>query len=364
MSPGALLGRVGLVVAGLLVGSLGAELLARAVRPASHADLLFNSPDASPLGLYVVDPHLLMVPSPGFSAEVRSLDYRVPVRINEAGVRGDRVVPGGWLAVGDSFTLSVQVIEAETFSGRLAEHTGVQVHNAGVDGYSTWQALRRYEQLDDRLQTEGVLLTFFLGNDFQDNERFPHVLSRSEHLVAGSPIPRQPTPALEGLLLRHSHLYAHYRIWRRQQLLTRGEDPMQVGWRDELSIFSRQGTDRLARLVGSTEQALQQLATTVRKRGDRLVVAIAPPAFVVDTARVEATFGVVGLDPEEADLAAPGRVLAGILARLGVEACDLAPALEAGATDAEPLYFTFDGHWTPAGHAIVAAAVADCLEAE
>ena len=36
-----------------------------------------------------------------------------------------------------------------------------------------------------------------------------------------------------------------------------------------------------------------------------LIVAIAPPAFVIDTARMAPTFSLVGLDPQQAALEAP-----------------------------------------------------------
>ncbi len=360
MSARSWLGRLGLVAGGLLLGALGAEGLGRAMAPAANADLLFNSPDASPEGLYVMDPQVLMVPSAGFAGDVRSLGYAVPLRINAHGVRGAEGQTGGWLAVGDSFTLSVQVTEEDTFAGRLAAGLGVPVHNAGVDGYSTWQALGRYEQLDDALETDTVLLTFFLGNDLQDNDRFPHVLRQSTQLVAGAPIPRRSLPVHEALLLRYSYLYAHYRIWQRQQGLQAGDDPQRQGWRDELSIFSTEGRGRLGQLQGQTERALGALRDAVRRRGDRLVVAIAPPAFVVDPERLAATFQVVGLDAAQADLDAPARAVEGALRRLGIPSCDLVGPLRAAAE--EPLYFTFDGHWTPAGHAVVADALATCAE--
>lgn len=358
-----MVGRLGLVVGGLLLGAVLAEGLARVVAPAASADLLFNSPDASPVGLYVLDPQVLMVPSPGFSASVRSLGYHVPLAINQQGVRGAEGVTGGWLAVGDSFTLSVQVTEQETFSGRLSQALGTPVHNAGVDGYSTWQALGRYRQLDAALGVDTVLLTFFLGNDFQDNDRFHHILRQSTQLVAGAPIPRQHLPPLEALLLRHSYLYAHWRIWDRQQGIQSGADPQRQNWLDELSIFSTQGKGRLSQLQGGTERALRDLRDQVRQRGDRLLVAVAPPAFQVVPERMEATFSVVGLDPAQADLDAPARAVEGILKRLDIARCDLVAPLRAAATTGESLYFTFDGHWTPAGHAVVAQAVQACAGA-
>ncbi len=354
------LGRLGLLVGGLVFGAVLAEGLARMVAPASNADLLFNSPDASPEGLYVMDPEVLMVPSPGFSATVRSLGYHVPLAINRHGVRGSEDRTGGWLAVGDSFTLSVQVSESDTFSERLAGALGSPVHNAGVDGYSTWQALGRYRQLDSALGVSTVLLTFFLGNDFQDNDRFPHVLRQSTQLVAGAPIPREHLPVHEAALLRYSYLFAHWRIWQRQRDLRGGADPQRQGWRDELSIFSAEGRGRLGQLQRGTEQALKALREEVRQRGDRLLVAVAPPAFQVVPDRLEATFSVVGLDPSQADLDAPAQAVEGILQRLDIPRCDLVAPLRAAAATGEALYFTFDGHWTPAGHAVVADALVEC----
>ncbi len=363
MSGRGLWGRLALVLGGLVLGAGLAECLARIVAPSASADLLFNAPDASPKGLYVMDREVLLVPAAGFTAEVQSLGYRVPLRINSLGLRGPEPTPGGWLAVGDSFTLSVQVTEEETFAQRFAQVREEAVHNAGVDGYSTWQALRRYRQLDDALGVEKVLLTFFLGNDFQDNDRFPHVLRQSTQLVHGAPIPRQHLPWIQAFFLRHSYLAAHWRIWNRKRGLQSGKDPQRQAWLDELSIFSNQGKGRLAQLKPGTERALTEFREETRQRGDHLLVAVAPPAFQVDPARMEATFRVVGLDPAEADLDAPLRAVQGILRRLGLAGCDLVSPLRDAAESGEHLYFTFDGHWTPAGHAVVAQTLRDCAEA-
>ena len=119
-----LLGRLLLVVFGLLIGTLAAEMLSRMVRPDASADLLFGSPESSPMGLYVVDHDTLLTPRPGFTGAIRSPGYRVDLRINEVGLRGPpaaEVSGTQWLAVGDSFTMSVQALTvARQFSGRLS----------------------------------------------------------------------------------------------------------------------------------------------------------------------------------------------------------------------------------------------------
>ena len=115
-------------------------------------------------------------------------------------------------------------------------------------------------------------------------------------------------------------------------------------------------------LSRGSQRALAQLRDDVKRRGDKLVVALAPPAFVVEEARREATFTLVGLDPATADVDGPARAVSAELTKLGVSTCDLTPALRQAAGSGEALYFTYDGHWTAAGHRVVADALVDCLQ--
>lgn len=363
----AALGRAALVLGGLVLGLLAAEGVARVVRPAGHADLLFDSPDASPRDLYVIDPELVLVPRPGFADTIRSQGYAVPLAFDRDGVRatpGAAPATGGWAVAGDSFTLAVQVPLEETFGARVGAALGTPVHNLGVDGYSTWQATRRAARLDASRQTSGVLLTFFLGNDLQDNERFPHVLRTVEGRAAGTPIPRPEVALWKSLLLRHSAIYAHLRVWQRARGLQSGDDPARQRWQEELAIFSDEGGPVLQRLMPATRRALGEARDAARSRGDTLMVALAPPAFVVHPDRLASTFEVVGLDPARATPDAPRDAVAGELRRLGIRTCDLTPPLRAAAEAGETLYFTYDGHWTAAGHAVVAEALLACLSEE
>ncbi len=202
MTAQALLGRLALLVGGLLLGLVLADQGARLISPHGAADLLFGAPDDAPQGMYLTDPELVYRPKPGFEGTLRSLGYRVPLRFNRLGLRGPELAEPKdsprWLAVGDSFTLSPQVPEAETFQGRMSAQGRVELLNAGVDGYSTWQATRRYQELAEQVALDGVLLTFFLGNDYEDNRRFRSELDRARSRPAGQPIsaatPRPTSP--------------------------------------------------------------------------------------------------------------------------------------------------------------------------
>ena len=354
--------RVLLVPAGLLAGLVLAESAAWVISPPGNSDLLFDAYEALPRGFYVTDRELLAAPAPGFTGELRTLGRFVPLRINRAGLRGPNAPPGGWLVLGDSFTMALQVPEEQTFGARLQAATGQTFHNGGVDGYSTWQALGRYQRLAPKVRPRAVLLVFFLGNDLGDNERFPSVLQGARDDPTGMPLPFEKISATTRLLMGYSHLYAHLRVWRRGQVLRRKEHRFFQQWRDELVIFTRQGTALLTRQAGPTEAALRALKEQTDRRGHQLLVALAPPAFQVMPARVEATLRSVGLDPSAASLDAPHRRVQGILHRLGISSCDLVPALRASVKRGDAPYFAFDGHWTRAGHQVVADTVAGCLK--
>ena len=146
--------------------------------------------------MYITDREQSLRLEARFEGTMRSLGCGCPCGSTAWGCRGPEPAPAGsgparWLAVGDSFTLSPQVTEAETFAGQLSAGGQNEVFSTGVDDYSTWQATRRYQRLDEPLGVDGVLLTFFLGNDYEDNRRFR---SELDGLASGRG-PAHPAPA-------------------------------------------------------------------------------------------------------------------------------------------------------------------------
>ena len=156
--------RIALLLVGTMIGIGLAEGIARIPQFPSDSDLLFNSPDSSPMGLYVLDKQTRILPAKNFSTQARSLGLSAPLRTNELQLRGPQsnTIQGTqWLAVGDSFTMSVQVSEEDSFQGQLGSLQKAYIWNGGVDGYPTWQAGIRYEQIRHKLPIKRVILTFF-----------------------------------------------------------------------------------------------------------------------------------------------------------------------------------------------------------
>lgn len=387
------LGRMVLTAASVLVGLGVSESIARFVSPADYACMVFNAPDAEPSGLFGFQPPLGMMLTPGFEGDFRIPGHRVSLRVNSLGMRGPEpsgTAPGfRWLAIGDSFTLSLQVPEEETFVARLSLALREEVLNGGVSGDSTWQSTERYRRWAPAVQPNAVLLVFFVGNDLNDDAAFDRDGLRGGRAGPGPggdpppgsgaqpggvaippPIdaPVEPTwkralvpRRLTRWLLQHSYLWSHIRVAVERRAVAAGTPERVARWKGELGIYTRAGRPLLERLAPATRDALADLQRATRERQDDLVVALAPPLFAVDRERLPATFDLVGLDPSDADLDAPTAVVQGILDGLGVASCDLTPALRAAHDAGNETYLAYDAHWSPAGHAVVAEALYDCI---
>ncbi|MFH1467220.1 MAG: hypothetical protein ABIO70_22740 [Pseudomonadota bacterium] len=400
--------RLAVAVGGVLIGLAVSEIIARFVSPADDACMVFNSPDAEPRGLFSAEPSIGMVLTPNFQGQFRTPGHSVLLRVNSLGMRGPEPTSPKtgyrWLTIGDSFALSLQVPEEETFEALLARGLGAEVLNGGVSGDSTWQSVARYRRWADSLQPDAVLLLFFVGNDITDDGAFDRARLRGGGHApppgasppggpgapqpGPGPAPTGPGASMDGSadlppvgpdgappagrvlrvlpvvsrwLLQRSYLWSHIRVAMERRAVAAGTPLRVAQWKDELAIYTRAGRPLLTSLAPVTRDALAELQREAGARGDRLVVALAPPLFAVDQERLPATFDLVGLDPADADLDAPTALVQGILDALGIASCDLTPALRAAHDAGVETYLAYDAHWSPAGHAVVAEALRGCI---
>lgn len=360
-----LLLRLLLSVVGLFVGVGIVETCARLAPASDQAHRLFNAADLEPQGLFQADLRLGMSLSPSFTGQMRLPGARIPLRVNHLGMRGPEPAPvpqpPRWLALGDSFTLALQVPEERTFSALLAQRLGNEVLNGGVSGDSTWQSVERYNRWHDPAHIDAVVLVFYLGNDITDNATFDLAAMEGHHV--GPAVRRDQRPPLTGarrFLATHSFLYAHWRVLEQRRTI-RGTERM-AAWRKEMALYTRSGRAQLEAALPRTEQALRRYYEQVRAvRGDRALVALAPPLYAVDPTKLSSTLRFMGLDPADGDPEAPGLAVASILARLHIPTCDLAPALKEAHQNGREGWLGFDGHWSPEGHEVVADALASCI---
>lgn len=352
-----------LVLGGLITGGLLIELGARLLPADAAAELLFNAPDNAPNGMYSTDHAAAYIPTPGFDGEIHSLGYKVPLRVNSLGLRGPE--PGAksghrWLALGDSFTFAAQVPEEQSFTQLLAAQLGVEVWNAGADGYGTEHERARYATLAPTLQPDTVLVVFFTGNDFNDNQQWPMALDMARRRPQGTVLNSGFRTPVQQALSRRSVLYGMWEMGQRRRKIASGESRDAERWKGELALFHNEGTGRLDQMLRSSRPSLRALRDQARKAGDRLIVAVASPAFAVEDHRTAATLELVGLDAAGAQVTAPEDGVMRMLQAEGIQGCALSPDLRAAYAAGEQVYLDFDGHWNARGHQIVAQSLAAC----
>ena len=364
---------------GLLVGLVAAEGLGRLVPVDAGAALLYDAPAGTPPDMFQLDPWDRLVPNPGFDGSFVWLDHRVRVRFNRWSLRGADALPPAprWLAAGDSFVLARQVDEADTFAALLGPHAGLAVLNGGVDGANTWDAVERYLAVDAAVGVEGLLLVVFTGNDPAQDAAPPRAPRRVDPFGPAPALPGPVAPAdnrfaafrraheaqpwWEEQLFQRSALWAWVRVARARAATGRVERLRWEQFRTELGLFSTSGAAARSQAVAATGAALRAARAAAEARGDRLLVAVAPPVFALSRAATADTLETFGLDPASAepDALHEGVVAAGRAA--GAAVCDLRPALRAASERGEQSYFRWEGHWTPHGHRVVAAALRDGL---
>lgn len=290
-------------------------------------------------------------------------EFRTPVTINSQGLRDVEheyePAPDTYriLIVGDSTVASFEVPLEQTFYRLLERQLNnegnrqYEVIGAGYRGYGTDLEVIYYEQEGRRYQSDLVLLMFQPGNDVQDNHialrlndqlYFPYfTLDENGELVFHHPRefapPGEPGPPyinpIHNTLLKISRLYRL--VYDRLDIIqgvnaTFTEDgdveAVERAWEEAWDV---------------TRALIERLREDVEQDGAQFAVVIAPGRFRV---------------PEEG--AAIHTRLNAMLDDMNIPYLDLQDTFNAQGTPERPLHFTCDPHWTAAGQAVAAEALA------
>lgn len=288
---------------------------------------------------------------PGQEGSFQTESFRITVHINDKGLRDREHTyerPGNTpriLVMGDSFAWGYGVEEPERFSQRLEAMLGAEVINAGVSGYSTDQELLWYQDEGSRYDTDLVIVVFS-GNDIGHNEQQhvytvyykPRFVSNAGELVlTGYPVPKTGPPGRFVYALSQRTALGYFLIQRFFELRT---------WYGALQAKAEQG-HALAASPGAAAEPfaltlalLNEMRTTANSKG--------------------ATFLVVATDrwwnsPAKA-------TYADFLEELQSEAFLVLDVEALPGFNREAMLIPNDGHWSGAGHAFVAEAIADYIE--
>jgi len=334
-----------LALGGFILALLMVEAVLRIIPPLGPEFILSGTTQSIDNRVFQDDVALRVVLAPN----VRNDGFST----NALGIRGSQVGPKATdvsrvLAVGDSFTLGMQVTDSETFVAQLNRDLAptIEIYNAGVPGFGTAQATEQMKRLAPRIEADAALLTVYTGNDFRDNQKW----AKAPGMPTTPPPVRSPPPQpprwMTGLA-QYSHLVANLLMF--QSLQNRESDFRLEEFRDELMPFADR--DHLNQLTPSTRTALERFAGACKTLKLRCGVALVPPAFVVHPERVERTFDAFGLDPANAQLDEPQAVMKRIMPK-SIRVLDLTSTLRQGASSRP--YLVFDPHFSSNGHRLAA----------
>lgn len=314
--------------------------------------------------------------------------FRNPVRPERADV----------VVAGDSFSEGSMVDDDEAWPARLAAATGWSVYNASVSGGTPRQYLNNLAAFGMDLRPRTVIVSLYEGNDFKRHtveepeearesglayriarlreaafEDSP-LRARMKRWLLGTfgPMRRDaPVPPSEGLswmpvAVRGADGSLHHYAFEPKRML-------RLDWAPER--FARSPNWR------STAGLLREMHRLAEAGDAGLVLLYAP-------SKAHVVLSVMGEDVppralrafaafEDDDLPPAGEFAPRMLARLDsqeqvfldfcreerIRCIDTTPPLREALARGEPVYFTYDPHWTRVGHAVVAETVVHALRA-
>jgi len=294
------------------------------------------------------------------------MGLRVPANAVAQPAAGTRI-----LALGDSFTFGVGVEEEQTWIARTGEALradgySVATYDAGVPGYGAPDEEALFEHHLADLRPDLVVLGVYLANDLLDaSPASLKVEVREGSLVIGG-----RSANFFDWLNYHSHLFLLVKNaipWSVQQPLrdALGLGPTatqrQIG--TEMGAYARTLPEGARAGLEATDAAYSRLTAAARAAGARLVAVVIPEHIAVDPAFWKARFDFLRLDPAGYEPEGPRRIFRALLEKHSIPYLDLTDAVSAVEAGGTHLYFPYDTHFTPEGHALVARQLEPFLRA-
>lgn len=325
---------------------------------------------------------------PGAAAWVREPEFTTFLRFNRHGLRGPELADGPasgrrMLLLGDSFVEAKQVAESGALPDRLAAALAArglgpaEPLNSGTFDWSQVHQLLYLREAGPSLRPTLVVQFFYVGNDVGD--LWPR--SRGELRDLERPVAavddagalllpawrRRSVGAGETFLNGLSRRSAVVRAYE-----TGVVDKLRYAPRDGqgvegqmLEVFRFKESPAEVRAWKTAEALLTATRDEAERQGARFALVIVPAKWQIYPEDWRALLAAIGEpDDDRWVLRGPNRRLTQLAESRRVPVLDLLPVFRRAADAGRPrLYFPVDIHWTEAGHAVAAEAVAEFLAA-
>ena len=307
--------------------------------------------------------------------------------------------------IGDSIAEATQVRQEERFTSllewqltewsqrRLSSIQQVEVLNFGTSSYGTAQEWLYYQSHVRNYDPDMVLLVFLPGNDIRNNS-FQLEIARAGRSEI---MPFFSLSEADELILKNKQFYANavekytkstsnttglrdvykkvrdqvrligiiHQAYAEMRARANGESGLSDQAKRELNVnlelFNpevQQKSDEWQQAWELTGAILSQFAQDVVNDGAEFYVIVASGPLEVNEETREIVLQMVfqGDESAEYDWRLPHSLTEAMLTRYGLSYTNLFPAIETASREhTEPMHFIRDGHYTPAGHRVVAA---------
>jgi lysophospholipase L1-like esterase len=358
--------RIVLLSVSAALALVAAEVAVRIVKP--QPVLLVDR------GLYAADSPSGYRLQPGFRGRISNrVEFDTQIAVNRDGLRGPEIGPKRpgrlrVLVLGDSFAFGVGVEEAQSYPRRLeallrGRGIDAEVLNAGVPGYGLGEEADWFERHGRQLEPDFVIVTSFLGNDFQDAAPGQ---PKAEVVDGALQVVGERSSPLSRALYYHSHLYVALKTsgfgGRLRRLLGRPSPLDARHLESELDLY-RKRAEGAFDSTGAAEidAACARLTQAVGETPTLLV--LVPSLLQVDPAEWSKALAAFRAEPARYDPRQPNEWFAET-SRWGdsVPIVDVAPRFAAAIRGGAKVYLPIDKHLTPAGYALLAEEVAKRVE--
>jgi hypothetical protein len=311
-------------------------------------------------------------PFTGYRLKPGSTGYfqkQIPAQVNKNGHRNELVSVEKMagisrvLVLGDSFTVGANVEQEQSYAEVLEKlllrnnQNPVEVINTGVGGWGPLQYAQYYEHYGQDYSPDLIMVGFFVGNDTYLTTTDTHQLRTA---ILGRRISRQ---AASGRFIRLKiFMYNYSNIAR--LILNKGPTLRDVtrqhcsDFSDQFLVIQRRRmrnhlvkTHSLERKMRISIGNIQKKKKLAERDSIPLIVILIPDENQVNRSLQKALLTDEEIDRLDFDM--PQSLLKELFAEADILIIDLLPFFR---EDSRCLYMN-DTHWTPEGHALVAAVI-------
>ncbi len=375
------------VTLAVAVSLVAGEYLVRALSPAPqyviHADMRHRQPDSRVQAVFRDRPEAARSyprRPPGYG------DVPLVVTTDARGFRNPpRLGKTDIVVIGDSFVEGPEVDYEQLWTVRLSHASALTVYNMGTAGENVGGYAAKMERFALTLRPQTVILMIYEGNDLRGFRAAKRSLLKDSRLRArlkrllidrlgpvnaDAPFDRTEIVDWLPLAVRADGGVAHYAFTPRNiGDLARSQEEFENhrGWqqlRDSIEtvheLARRHGVRLILAYAPSKVNVVLPLVAE-RLPADKVLAFALLHASKLPASKLELNDGEMFLEQVLRDRQVPEAAVRALCAQRGIEYVSLTEPLRRATARGRQTYYTYDQHWSPIGHEIVADILAAYL---